>query len=496
MTVLLLIIGVISLSLVYLFTEDTSASPPEHNTVKAASADAPAAVLKPVVTYKGCPVDPFDFLDDATPSDVVAFFSEEPDFNKPGFSLVSLTLNDGKTRGIVNAALYVLEAAKIVKREAGTQNEPLTAEDFVAGAETLPQGVTFDAELITDLSRADFFETGSYNVELIICGERVDSTLALVDTAAPTATVVSVTVNLGTEVFPSDFVKDIVDASPVEVSFKAAPDVFTYGEQPVMIALTDDYGNVSNLKAMLEVLPNIEPPTFSGLRDMEALLNDTVMYRKNVTALDSFGNELEFEVDSTAVDITTPGDYPVTYTVTDYMGRVISQTVNLKVVNVSEEAITEKLDAVMSQIIIEGQTQREQARVIFDWIRSHVSYTSDGPKDSVYEGAYRALQYGQGDCYTFYAIAEIMLTKAGIPNEMVTRVESKTRHFWNLVNCDDGGWLHFDSTPTNASSGVSSNERFLFTDGQAEEFTERIRNSTGARDYYTYDKSLHPEVVQ
>jgi transglutaminase-like putative cysteine protease len=150
----------------------------------------------------------------------------------------------------------------------------------------------------------------------------------------------------------------------------------------------------------------------------------------------------------------------------------------------------------MSQLINERQTQREQARAIFDWIRNHVSYTSDGPKDSVYEGAYRALQYGQGDCYTFYAIAEVMLTKAGIPNQMVTRVESKTRHYWNLVNCDENGWLHFDSTPTNARSGVSGDERFLFTESQAAAFTERIRDNTGARDYYTYDKSLHPDVVE
>jgi hypothetical protein len=496
MTVLLLIIGIISLSLVYMFTEDTSASPPEKSVVKAAPASAPAAILKPVVTFKGRPVDPFDFLDEATPSNVVAFFSEEPDYSTPGLAYIPITLNDGKSRGDVNVSLYILDVAKVVRREAGTQHAPLTAEDFIIGADILPSGVTYEAELVTDLSKADFYETGSYNVELIVDGARVDSTLALVDTTAPSATVVSMSVNLGTEVFPADFVKDVVDASPVEVSFVAAPDIFTAGEQPVTVALTDDYGNTINLKAILEIFPNIEPPRFSGLRDMEALLNDPVMYRKNVTALDSFGNELEYDVDSSAVDITTPGDYPVTYTVTDYMGREISQSINLKVVNVSEDAITDKLDAVMSQLITDTQTQREKARAIFDWIRSHVEYTSDGPKDSVYEGAYRALQYGQGDCFTFYAIAEVMLTKAGIPNEQVTRVESTTRHYWNLVNCDDNGWLHGASTPTNARSGVSGDDRFLFTDSSAAAFTERIRANTGARDYYTYDKSLHPEVIQ
>jgi hypothetical protein len=450
-------------------------------------------VLKPVVAFKGQPVDPFDFLDEATPANVVAFFSEDVDFNKPGRADVTLTLNDGTKRGNVTARLYILEVARVVKRESGTQYTPLTANDFIPNIDILPVGVNVEAKILTDLSDTDFFDTGNYNVELKVNGKPFNSTLALVDTTPPTATVIGMTINLGTPVEASDFVKDIADASPVSVTFLEEPDVFDSGEQMLTVVLTDDYGNATNLNSMLKIKHNLEPPRFSGLRDMEALLNDPVMYRKGVTAHDSFGNELEFEVDSSAVDVTTPGEYPVVYTVTDADGHAIKQTITIKVVNVTEEAITEKLDSVMSSIISEGMTQREQARAIFDWIRGHVTYTNDGPKESVYEGAYRALQFGQGDCFTFYAIAEVMLNNVGIPNQCVTRIEgTRTQHFWNLVNCDDGGWYHFDSTP----NAVHSIDRFMFTDGDALNYTEIILKETNARDYYTYDKTLHPEVIQ
>jgi hypothetical protein len=88
-----------------------------------------------------------------------------------------------------------------------------------------------------------------------------------------------------------------------------------------------------------------------------------------------------------------------------------------------------------------------------------------------------------------------MLTRAGIENMMVTRVGGGSNHYWNLINPDGGGWYHFDTTPlsTQVRSGVN---RFMFTDTEAEKYTEIVLQDVNTRNYYTYDKTLYPEVVR
>ena len=34
-----------------------------------------------------------------------------------------------------------------------------------------------------------------------------------------------------------------------------------------------------------------------------------------------------------------------------------------------------------------------------------------------------------GDCFTYYSVSEVLLTRAGIPNMCVTRQGGKTQHF-------------------------------------------------------------------
>ncbi len=74
----------------------------------------------------------------------------------------------------------------------------------------------------------------------------------------------------------------------------------------------------------------------------------------------------------------------------------------------------------------------------------------------------------------------------------VTRINGNSNHYWNIVNPDEGGWYHFDTTPL----AKIHPDTFMFTDSQAAEYTERIKEATGAVNYYTYDADLYPEIVQ
>ena len=130
-------------------------------------------------------------------------------------------------------------------------------------------------------------------------------------------------------------------------------------------------------------------------------------------------------------------------------------------------------------------TKLEKAEAIYRWIKKNVSYVGDSDKSDWIAEAYRAIKKGKGDCFTFFAISQAMLTRAGIDNMQVTRVGGKTQHFWNLVNCGDG-WYHFDSCPNR-----DHKETFMLTDAELDEFAK-----TRGSYYYNRDKSLYPATPE
>jgi transglutaminase-like putative cysteine protease len=240
---------------------------------------------------------------------------------------------------------------------------------------------------------------------------------------------------------------------------------------------------------------NTAPPVIYGTRDILVFLSDAVIYRKDVSAFDSLGNELFFMVDSSEVDTGKAGEYPAFYSAQDKDGNRTEVAITVTVAAISADRVLDRVDTALASIIKEGMTDRERARAIFNWIAANVSYVYDTPHDpNIYEGAYRALQRRQGDCYTLYAISEVMLTRAEIPNMRVTRVGGRSSHFWNLVYIEDEGWYFFDTTPPNPS--LRNVNRFLFTVSDAQRYTDTCFEKEGKPNYYTYDPELYPEIVR
>jgi len=111
-----------------------------------------------------------------------------------------------------------------------------------------------------------------------------------------------------------------------------------------------------------------------------------------------------------------------------------------------------------------------------------------------YEGAYRALRDRRGNCFNYFSLSEVLLTRAGIPNMRIDRIPgTPTRHRWNLVNPDNLGWHHFDANPTRLELWAQT---AFFTSSQARRFTRMYVEHDGTRDYFTYDPTLYPEIVE
>jgi len=216
-------------------------------------------------------------------------------------------------------------------------------------------------------------------------------------------------------------------------------------------------------------------------------LGDAVAYRKDVYATDNKDSDLEVKVDSSDVNLKKEGVYQVIYTAEDSSGNKAEVVTALSVVKfvVSQEMVDEKADQVIAKIVSDDMNQLQKAEAIYHWIKQNVSYTGDSDKTDWLKEAYRAMEKGEGDCFTYFAVAQELLTRVGISNMQDTRLGGKTRHYWNMVDCGDG-WYHFDSCPNKDHV-----ETFMLTDQELDAFA-----ATRGSYYYNRDKSLYPATSE
>ena len=425
--------------------------------------------------------------------DISIEFTNEPAWVTPGRLSVELSLSSGFRSTNKTAYVYILEPRAYTRLEVGTPVNTINAQHFLHGAENIAAGTVFVTQVLTVLPD-NTYQTGYFPVEILLNGHSFMSAIDVVDTTPPTATVVPFTSHMGEIINPNYFVTDIFDYSPpVTIAFAdIEPDIFNIGTQNVDISLTDRYGNSTIYTAVLDVLPNTINPQILGAVDLSFEVDSATMFRRGVSAIDAFGHAIEFSVDDSNVNTAEIGTYPLTYRAVDCCGNVTEVTVQVNIVAINPDEVRERATTVLEHILQEDMTQVEQSRAIFDWITDNVGYAAGFEHRCVYESANQALVHRRGDCFVFYSISELLLTTAGVPNMRIDRVGGRSRHAWNLINPDNLGWHHFDTTPLI----VRQLDRFMFTQSQAEDFTRIIQSEGQGRDYFTFDPELYPEIAR
>lgn len=430
-----------------------------------------------ITALKGEKVQAGAFVNNVTDATTVtAEFAREPDTSVPGEQEVSVILMDTSGNSYkLNAMLMVLDVKSTVTVEAGSVMD-IQPEDFLDHDD-------YDISFVTDIRALDISKPTVHEIEITVDGHIFISAIEVIDTTPPTAKTVDRTIWQGETIEASAFVTDIQDVSGIQFSYRMIPDFTRLGSQEVTVVLKDTYGNKTELTARLTVKEDKEPPVFTGIRDKTVYVGDGVAYKKGVSVSDNKDREVSFQVDSSKVKLNKPGVYTVYYSAVDTAGNKASATSTVTVLEfiVTDEMLNEQTDRILSDILTDGMTKREQAYEIYRYVKNHVAYTGDSDKSSWKNEAYRGIKNAIGDCFTYYAVSEALLTRAGIDNMRVTRVGGKTQHFWNLINCGDG-WYHFDSCPHKDKI-----ESFMLTDAQVEAYTEKRGNN-----YYTFDKTLYP----
>lgn len=222
----------------------------------------------------------------------------------------------------------------------------------------------------------DFFKEGNYKATISYKDKDYDIKVKVKDTVAPKITVSdNIVVQTNNPLHMSDIITNVTELSGnIDASFKDKPksestdstektdstestegsatgviavggcnlkhnDEITYtksGDYDNTITVSDDAGNSTDIDIKISV---IDAPSINGISDKTVTVGDAVDYLSGVSAVDGKGTDItgSIEVDSSKVDINTPGTYQITYKVTDSYGFSTGANCNITVNEKKEE---------------------------------------------------------------------------------------------------------------------------------------------------------------
>lgn len=461
--------------------------------------------LQPYVVLDGETVSPNVFIPESEIARGISASFKNPDFAPAsGPMTVPLVLSLGLRSMDADANLYVLTPLSQLTYEYKEETHVLEPVDLLKNPE-IARNIDYDIAFTEMPLPLSDYKVGGYTLHAALNGVPFSVNLAIEDTTLPIATVQEVPVWVGDEVSPEDFFTDISDNSEItSVVFagdlKGQESISAYQNQIIEIDITDEHGNTNTYGVSLTVLRNESPPVFKGVPSrIESMVDTPVIFPMGIVAQDDFRRNLEFTIDDSDVDISEVGQYSIQYIAEDYSGLRTEINVPLFIIDVDPAEVDEWVNAKIADIIKDDMTDEQKLRAIFEAVRKTLTPVDSGTAisgqewtGSLYTPAHYAINNSRGTYYHYYALSQLLLTRAGFESVLVERSESARiakPHFWNLVEVD-GEWYHFDSmfiTNWNDYNWINGIQH-MFTQKQAEEIAAALTKLPAVnRDgYYDY----------
>ena len=276
---------------------------------------------------------------------------------------------------------------------------------------------------------------------------------------------------------------------------KSQVDLNTVGTYDIVYSVTDAAGNTTTVPSTVTVTDDCVAPTIQGVHDISLYLGSAASYRSGVIVTDDKDPSPTLEVDSSQVDLSNPGTYPLVYTARDMTGNETRKEVTVTVAKkpetyVDPETVNAKADELLKKIVTEDMAPEAKVKAIYSYVRSHYTYSGHSDKTDWVQGAYVMMESGQGDCFNYYAVTKLLLDRCGIPNIDVRKVRNfpeDSDHYWSLVSVDGGKtYYHLDTTPR-----VGDGDDFcLVTDKFLDDYSAKNKNC------HNRDKSLYPATPE
>ena len=168
-------------------------------------------------------------------------------------------------------------------------------------------------------------------------------------------------------------------------------------------------------------------------------------------------------------------------------------SVAYKTTAAQEQALMARADEVLASLALEGATDYEKIRAIYDYICDNVAYDYGHLEDPSYRlqfTAYAALMDGTSVCQGYASLFYLLAGKAGLDVRIVAGVGDGEAHSWNIVKLGDV-WYNLDATweavLRASGSGAGSNYAyFLKSDA---DFADHARGSFSVDPGYALDYS-------
>ena len=371
-------------------------------------------------------------------------------------------------------------------------------EDFIVSIKDVSP-VTVQYEKRTDLTK-----DGSYLLKLILtdaAGNHSEYEVVLtvfIDTGAPQlAGVEAIFTYIGTE---PDYLAGVTAMDDKDVALEilvdtSKVDLNAVGTYDITYSVTDIAGNTTTVPSTVTVTDDNTAPTIQGVHSISLYLGSAVSYRSGVVVTDDKDPSPKLDIDSSQVDLSNPGTYPLVYTARDMTGNETRLEVTVTVAEkpttyIEADVIHAMADELLKKIVTEDMTPEAKVKAIYAYVRSHYTYSGHSDKTDWLQGAYVMMDSGEGDCFNYYAITKLLLDRCGIPNIDVRKVRNfpeDSDHYWSLVSVDGGQtYYHLDTTPR-----VGDGDDFcLVTDAFLDAYSAANKNC------HNRDKSLYPATPE
>lgn len=233
-----------------------------------------------------------------------------------------------------------------------------------------------------------------------------------------------------------------------------------------------------------------QAPKFSGWVGKESCYNKepiricysdrkkTYKFKDHVTATDNRDGKVSFKVDASKINWNKEGIYKVYYTAKDKAGNVGKAYAKVQVY--IPDTAENVADEVLRSVIKKNWSDEKKLRAIYKYAKGHCSYVDNGTHKDWRKAGLHGIRYQSGDCFTYYAVAKLLISRAGIYNLTVTRYPvASAHHWWNLVYVR-GGWYHLDTTPRQRDGKFC-----LVTDAQLRGYSSGLT--------FSFDKKKYPD---
>ena len=196
---------------------------------------------------------------------------------------------------------------------------------------------------------------------------------------------------------------------------------------------------------------------------------------KYVKAVDDRDGKVKLSVDTSRINFSRKGTYTITYTAVDSAGNKAKASGKIAVR--TNDSYDRLADEVLDSIIKQNWPDQRKVTAIYQFAHDNIAYTGTSDKSSWEKEAARGIRNGRGDCFTYYAVVRLLLTRAGIPNLEVTRVKGYGHHWWNMAYVGTG-FYHVDACPRRSGGKLC-----LLTDAQLKEYSANRGHHSHIWDY-------------